>query len=117
MLNDLLLLSGADIPFIEGTAVIHPPTIKEISYIGEEALFTGCELLKFSKDSLSDEDKIKLENYTDFDILMSIITDKSASLQQSVSYAMSVLELLFPSYNLVFTSDTITFVDKTTNMI
>lgn len=98
MKNELLLLSGADIPFIEGTLIIHQPTIYEISMIGEEALFAGCELLKFSKDILEDQDKINLSDQTDFNILMSIMNDKSASMQNSISYAEMVLDLLFPYY-------------------
>ena len=39
MLNDLLLLSGNDIPFIEAQVNIHQPSIKEIAYIGEESFF------------------------------------------------------------------------------
>ena len=52
MLNELLLLSGNDIPFEEAKISIHQPTIKEIAYIGEENFFTGCEFLRFSKDNL-----------------------------------------------------------------
>ena len=52
MLNDLLLLSGNDIPFESANLIIHQPTIKEIAYIGEDAFFTGCDFLKFSKDRL-----------------------------------------------------------------
>ena len=87
MTNELLLLSGNDIPFIEGSLTIHAPTIKEIAYIGEEAFFSGCELLKFSKQKLPTEDILRLEQYSDFHILMSIINDKSGSLGQSISYA------------------------------
>ena len=36
MENDLLLLSGNDIPFYGAQVSIHQPTIKEIAYIGEE---------------------------------------------------------------------------------
>ena len=39
MLNDLLLLSGNDIPFEQAQISIHQPTIKEIAYIGEENFF------------------------------------------------------------------------------
>ena len=98
MKNDLLFLSGADIPFVEGTITIHQPTLYEISLIGEEALFTGCELLRFTKDILSTEDKIRLSNYSDFNILMSIMNDKSGSMIHNVSCAEMVLDLLFPYY-------------------
>ena len=111
MKNELLLLSGADIPFIEGTVTIHQPTIYEISLIGEEALFTGCELLKFSKDILTPEDKTRLSNYTDFNILMSIINDKSGSMIFNVSCAKQVLDLIFPLYTVTFAPDAILLVD------
>lgn len=98
MKNELILLSGADIPFIEGTLVIHQPTIYEISYIGEQVFFTGCELLKFSKETLEEgQDKIDLSNYSDFYILMSIMSDKSKSLQYNISCSELVLDLLFPN--------------------
>ena len=45
MNNDLLLLSGNDIPFVGAQLTIHQPTIKEIAYIGEEA-FYGCNQLQ-----------------------------------------------------------------------
>ena len=102
MNNTLILLSGADIPFIEGTITIHQPTIKEISLIGEDSFFQGCELLKFSKDMLRIEDQSYLENYTDFNILMSILNDNGASMQHSVSCAKLVLQLLFPLYEIEF---------------
>ena len=115
--NDLLLLSGADIPFIAGTVTIHQPTIYEISLIGEECLFTGCELLRFSKDILTDEDKLKLFNYTDFNILMSIINDKSASMMFNISCALQVLELIFPLYRVSLTADAIQLLDTADNNI
>lgn len=103
MTNELLLLSAANIPFVEGTVTIHPPRIVEISYIGEEALYTGCELLRFSKDILTSEDKSRLNDYSDFNILMSIMNDKSASMQNNVSCALMVLDLLFPFYKVTVT--------------
>ena len=117
MKNELLLLSGADIPFIEGTATIHQPTIYEISLLGEEILFTGCELLKFSKDILNPEDKTRLFNQTDFNILMSIINDKSGSMIFNISCAQQVLELLFSYYSVVITASEIVFVDRNDNTV
>ena len=85
MLNDLILLSGVDIPLKEAALVIHQPRIKEIALIGENNFFTGYELLKFSKDSLTSEDKAHLGNQTDFDIIMSIMNDKQISLWYQLS--------------------------------
>lgn len=117
MKNELLLLSGADIPFISGTLTIHQPTIKEISLIGEECLFSGCELLKFSKDMLSIEDKSHLENYSDFNILMSIINDNNVSMQQHVSQMYLVLSLLFPYYEILTTHEALYFMQPGTDNV
>jgi len=96
--NDLIFLSGVDIPFPEAQVVLHQPTIKEISYIGEQAFYTGIEFLRFSKNSLNEEDRNRLENLTDFDILMSIMKDKSAIVQQNKACMEMVLSLIFPDY-------------------
>lgn len=102
-LNELLLLSGQDIPFESAGLTLHPLTMGEIALIGEEKFFIGCELLRFTKDILSDEDKINLSNYSDFQILMSILNDKSVAVQPNISAALAVLDLLFPSYDVTVT--------------
>ena len=48
-MNELLLLSGNDIPFYSAKVNIRQPKIKEIALIGEENFFVGCHLLNFSK--------------------------------------------------------------------
>jgi hypothetical protein len=59
--SKLLLDSKNDIPFLEGTVTIHPPTISEIGMIGEEAFFGATHLLTFSKDKfLSFEEREKM---------------------------------------------------------
>lgn len=109
MLNDLLLLSGNDIPFIQAQISIHQPTIKEIAYIGEEMFFLGCELLNFSKNILSEEDKINLENKSNFEVFMSIMRDNNKALQENRLAVMMVLTLLFPEYRIGMQSDCIVF--------
>ena len=49
MIDELLLLSGNDIPFPEARLTIHQPRLKEIAYITEPRFWFGCELLKFDK--------------------------------------------------------------------
>ena len=71
--NELLLLSKNDIPFLEAQVNIHQPTISEISLIGEESFFSGCQFLNFSKSMLQTKDKTDLENKSDFEIFMSIM--------------------------------------------
>lgn len=102
MINELLLLSGNDIPFEDAQIIIHPPTLKEIAYIGEEAFFVGCELLKFSKDILTDEDKSHLVDQSNFDILMLIMNEQNGAMQYNIECFLKVLILLFPSYDINF---------------
>ena len=105
--NELLLLSGNDIPFIEAQVTIHQPTIKEIAYIGEEAFFTGCELINFSKNILSEQDKMNLEDKTNFDILIAILRERNAVMQRNRNCVEMVLALIFPWYTIDIISDAI----------
>jgi hypothetical protein len=52
MTDELLLLSGNDLPFNEAGLVIHQPKLREIAYITEESFWPAYEFLKFNKDSL-----------------------------------------------------------------
>lgn len=110
MINDLLLLSGNDIPFLEAQVNIHQPTIKEIAYIGEESFFIGCELLNFSKDVLDKKDKNNLEDKTNFEILMSIMNDKNIAAQKSKTCAIMVLMLIFPDYKIILEKQQISLI-------
>lgn len=107
MVNDLLLLSGNDIPFVSAQITIHQPTIKEIAYIGEEAFFTGCQLLNFSKNILSEEDKVNLEDKSNFDILIAILREQNAVMQKNRNCVDMVLALIFPEYEISFEKDCI----------
>ena len=98
MINELLLLSGNDVLIPEINVLIHPPTIKEIAYLGEQSFFMGCEFLRFNKNRLSSEDRNRLENVSNFDILMSIMREKNPTIQKNKACAEMVLSLLFPTY-------------------
>lgn len=118
-MNNLSLLTGADIPFPEGKLIIHQPTLKEIGYIGENTFFLGCSFLSFSKDILSNKDKIRLEQIDDFNILMSIMKDKNIGkeLKVNIESAQQVLLLLFPNQNIILEDEQIKigedgFIDK-----
>ena len=102
MINKILLLSKNDIPFEQAQLIIHQPTLKEIAYIGQDAFFTGCEYLNFSKDKLNEEDKNHLGNLSDFEILMTIMKDKSIAVQKNKTCMQFVLLLLFPDYTINF---------------
>lgn len=115
MENELLLLSGNDIPFIEAQITIHQPTIKEIAYIGEETFFTGCELINFSKNILSEQDKVNLENKTNFDILIAILRERNAVMQRNRNCVEMVLALIFPWYTIDIKQDAIVLAKEEEN--
>ena len=102
MLDELLLLSGNDIPFIEAQLTVHTPSVKEIGFLGEELFFNGCGILNFSKDNLSEEDKINLKDKNDFELLMMIMDNNNPEVQKSKINAIMVLTLIFPEYQIVF---------------
>ena len=103
----LALMSGIDIPIPECTLVIHQPTIKEISYLGEEEYFSGLQLLCIDKKTIALKDKNIIENYNNFQIFMTIISSKEA-LDKKKS-VISTLNLLFPNNKVIFTPNGLTF--------
>ena len=104
-----MLLAGSDIPFEEAQITIHQPTLKEIGYIGEEAFFTGYQMINISKNLFSEEDKKGLDNYSNFDILIAILRERNAVMQKNRSCVFMVLALLFPSYAISLEKDSIAF--------
>ena len=107
MIDELLLLSGNDLPFPEARLIIHQPRLKEIAYITEQRFWPGCELLKFNKEVLSDEDKIDLSNRSNFNIIMMMIEGKNLESQQARLNVMSILALLFPTSEILLGKKTI----------
>lgn len=104
-INELLLLSGNDIPFRMGRCSIHQPRISEISYIGEEAFQIGSRFLLFNKDSLQMEDKTGLESQSNFNIFMSVMN--SAESAKHKTDVMLVLTLMFPNAKVKINKDKI----------
>ena len=115
MLDKLLLLSGNDIPFAEAQLTVHNPTLKEIAYIGEEAFFTGYQMLCISKELLPDEDKVNLEVLSNFDILIAILKERNAVMQKNRNCVLMILALLFPTCAITFDKDSIVFTENDNN--
>lgn len=121
MLNQLLLLSGNDIPFTEASLTIHTPTAKQIGYIGEDTFFIGCQWLTFSRENLTTQDKNRLSNLTNFELLMSIMQERNPIIQRNRTCMELVLLLLFPDYKVNFSrlgiglikDEKIVMIDKT----
>lgn len=107
MIDNLLLLSGNDLPFPEAAITIHHPTLREIAYVGEDNFFNGYQLLNISKNLLTDEDKSNLDDLTNFDILIAILKERNAVMQKNRNCIQMVLMLLFPEYEITFTKKAI----------
>ena len=97
---DLALYTGVDIPIPECQIVIHQPSIKEISMIGEKVFMTGVQVLCVDKDQFK-EGKIDLSNTTNFQIFMTIMQEKEA--RENKEYALEALSLIVPNTKVTLT--------------
>lgn len=104
MKNELLYISGNDIPFEQAKVIIHQPTVKEIAYIGEKNFFVGCQFLNFSKENifLQNKDNFLSEDLNDFKILMTIVRQNNAIAKSYKNNMNMVLALIFPDYQIDF---------------
>ena len=106
-------MSGKDLPFEQAQLVIHPPKIIQIALIGEDTFFTGCQYLNFSKNNLQEKDKIRLESFTNFEVLMTIMKDRDVAVKKIKTCTQLVLLLMFPDYTINFLPMSILISKKT----
>ncbi len=104
-LDKLILQTGVDIPFPKAQLTVHQPKIAEISYIGESNFHIGSQFLLFDKNKLTSEDKINLDNQSNFNIFMSVMN--SAESAKHKTDAMLVLTLMFPNAEVKINKDKI----------
>ena len=96
----LSLMCGTDYPVPECQLVVHQPQIKEIAYIGEQDFFTGVQCLCLNK-SMFVKDETDLSNVNNFQIFMTIMSEKEAA-DKKVA-VQQVCTLFFPKYKVMFT--------------
>lgn len=96
----LALMCGTDIPVPLLSASIHQPKIKEIALMGESDFFVAVHCLSFDKEQLG-QDKTILQNTNNFQIFMTIMTEKETKDKKKATSAL--LSLLFPGYVALFT--------------
>ena len=96
----LAMMCGTDIPVPECQLVIHQPRIREIALIGEQDFFIGAQCLCLNK-SMFVEGKDLLANTNNFQIFMTVMSEKEAKDKKSAT--MQVLQLLLPSYKAMMT--------------
>ena len=96
----LALMCGTDIPVPECQLIIHQPRIKEIALIGEADFFSGIQCLCLNK-SMFVKDESLLSDTTNFQIFMTIMSEKEAADKKFA--VQQVCTLLFPKYKVSFT--------------
>ena len=110
----LALMCGTDIPVPECQLLIHQPRIKEIALIGESDFFAGIQCLCLNK-SMFVQDESLLSDVTNFQIFMTIMSEKEAIDKKNA--VQSVCTLLFPDSKVVFTPRSILLTGKNQVMI
>ena len=95
------LMTGIDIPIPEIQGVIHQPTIKEISYIGEQNFFVGLQTIMVNKNMLNFQDKTILESTNNFQIFMTIIQQEE--MKDKKEAVLQFLQLIFPRKQIILT--------------
>ena len=100
----LALMCGTDIPIPELQTTIHQPTIKEISYIGEQEFFIGLQTLMVNKNLLPQGNSL-LENTTNFHIFMTIM--KEYETRDKKEAIISFFQLIFPKSQVLMTPNSI----------
>lgn len=96
----LALMCGSDIPIPEIQVAVHQPKIKEIALIGEVDFFIAMQCLNIDKNLLR-QDKTLLQNTSNFQIFMTIMSEKETKDKKLAT--QSLLQLLFPNHNVMFT--------------
>ena len=111
---DLALFTGVDIPVPECGIIVHQPTIKEISMIGEKQFLTGAQMLCIDKDSLKQDGK-DLSNTSNFQVFMTIIS--AEEMKETKAAIIEAMSLIVPNSKITFTPRSLLLNYNGTNII
>jgi len=100
-INGLALECGIELPFPQAGVSIYQPTLKEISFLGEDDFYLGCEMLTFTKKKLTLEGKKVLERFSNFEIIMTILKQQDSAAKKNSICFFEVLSLMFPQYEIM----------------
>ena len=112
IVHKLLLDTKSDIPFPSAQLTIYQPSIAEIGLLGEPQFFVAVNSLTRDYKSLKIEDNFDLDSLTNFDILMSIMREKTENSHYIFFSVVQLLELIFPKYKINFTPRSFIFQPK-----
>lgn len=108
------LIAGIDIPIPECQIILHQPKIKDIAFLGDTEFFTGIQTLALHKSMFIQLDKSALDNITNFQIFMTVIGEKEMA--EKKKNVKDVLGLIFPSYTVLITPQSIILRDSNNTM-
>ena len=94
------LMTGIDLPIPELQLIIHQPTIKEISMVGEKDFFIGIQMLSIDKNTCI-EDEEMLQQTNNFQIFMTMLNE--GQMADKKTCVEQVLALLLPDAKVIFT--------------
>lgn len=110
----LALMCGIDIPIPELQLTIHQPSIKEISFIGEQDFFIGLQTLTVNKNLLPQGNSL-LETTTNFQIFMTIMKEQETKDKKEA--VMTFFQLIFPKAKAIVTPQSIMLSQEGGNVI
>ena len=102
---NLALMCGTDIPIPECQIIVHQPTIKEIALIGESTFFKGAQTICVEKNKIFSKDKTDLENTNNFQIFMTIMSEKET--RDKKEAVLQLLSIILPDWKVIFTPQSI----------
>lgn len=108
----LALMTGIDIPMQECQLILHQPTIKEVSYLGDIPFLTGVQTLTLYK-SMFVKDKDVLDAFSNFQIFMTIMNEPETKEKKKIT--LEVLKILFPNYKVMMTPQSLLFQQSGSN--
>ncbi len=91
---DLALFTGVDIPVPQCQIVVHQPTIREISMVGEKVFLSGVQVLCIDKDDFKQGEN-SLSNTPNFQIFMTVMRAEEA--KESKKMVIDALSLILPN--------------------
>ncbi len=94
------LMAGIDIPVPELQIAIHQPTVREISYIGEEGFFIAVQFLCLDKKDFVKDESL-LGSVNNFQIFMAALQNDST--KDTKNHIINLFTLLFPKFKTIFT--------------
>lgn len=103
-------MTGVDVPLKACQLVLHQPSLREISLIGEKEYFTGLQTLCLSKSMY--QGQIPSEIST-FQLFISLVNEPS--LKEKKEEVLHTLQLLFPLYQISLTPRAILFKQEDRN--